>query len=141
MSVEQNRTIVRRYLEEAVSKGSMSAIETYVSRDIVFTSPYTPQPINGIEGFKQMIGMLHAAFPDLKIHEEDALCEGNTVATRWFATGTHRGDFMGHKPSGRQFKISGQSIYRIKDRKIVEGWVNDDSLGILQQLGIIPVPS
>jgi predicted ester cyclase len=50
-------------------------------------------------------------FPDLKIHEEDALGDGETVATRWFATGTHQGDFMGHAPSGRQFKISGQSIY------------------------------
>jgi len=141
MSIDQNKTIVRRYLEEAVSQGNISAMERYVSPDIVFTSPYTPQPIHGIEGFKQMIGLLHTAFPDLKIHEEDALCEGNTVATRWFATGTHRGDFMGHKPSGRQFKISGQSIYRIKDGKIVEGWVNDDSLGMLQQLGIIPIPS
>ncbi len=141
MSVEQNKTVVRRYLEEAVSKGSVSAIETCVSPHIVFTSPYTPEPINGIEGFKQMIGMLHTAFPDLKIHEEDSLAEGNTVATRWFATGTHQGDFMGQKPSGKQFKISGMSIYRIKDGKIVEGWVNDDSLGMLQQLGILPVLS
>lgn len=141
MTVEQNKTIVRRYLEEVVSQGNVSAMERYVSADIIFTSPYTPAPIHGIEGFKQMIGMLHTAFPDLKIREEDALGEGNTVATRWFATGTHQGDFMGQKPSGRQFKISGQSIYVIKDGKIVEGWVNDDSLGMLQQLGIIPMPS
>ncbi|RIK39586.1 MAG: ester cyclase [Chloroflexi bacterium] len=141
MSVEQNKSIVRRYLEEAVSQGNMSAIEAYVSPHLVFTSPYTPEPINGIEGFKQMIGMLHTAFPDLKIHEEAALGEEDMVATRWFATGTHRGDFMGHKPSGRQFKISGQSIYRVQDGKIVEGWVNDDSLGMLQQLAIIRMPA
>jgi predicted ester cyclase len=48
---------------------------------------------------------------------------------------------MGHAPSGRQFKISRQNIYRVKDGKIVEGWVNDDSLGMLQQLGIIPMAS
>lgn len=141
MSVEQNKSIVRRYLDEAVSKGDVSAIETYVASGIVFTSPYTPEPIKGIEGFKQMIAMLHTAFPDLQIHEEDALGEGNTVATRWFATGTHQGDFMGHRPSGRHYKISGQSIYRLSEGKIVEGWVNDDSLGMLQQLGILSMPS
>lgn len=138
MYLEQNKTIVRRYLEEAVSTDNMSAIDTYISPDIVFTSPYTPEPIHGIEGFKQMIGMLHTAFPDLTIHEEAILAEGDTVATRWVATGSQQGEFMGSPPSGKRFKISGQSIYRIRNGKITEGWVNDDSLGMLQQLGMIP---
>lgn len=138
MSTEQNKAIVRHYLQEAVSQGSMSAIEKYVSPGVVFASPYTPEPIQGIEGFKQMIGMLHTAFPDLNIQEEGAIAEGDAVSTRWSATGTHQGDFMGSKPSGRRFRISGQSIYTVKDGKITEGWVNDDSLGMLQQLGLIP---
>ena len=93
----------------------------------------------GSNGFKQMISTLHDAFPDLTIHEEAILAEGDTVATRWVATGTQEGDFIGSPPSGRRFKISGQSIYRVRDGKIVEGWVNDDSLGMLQQLGMIPM--
>jgi len=76
MSIDQNKTIVRRYLEEAVSQGNISAMERYVSPDIVFTSPYTPQPIHGIEGFKQMIGMLHTAFPDLEPIRITLLPEG-----------------------------------------------------------------
>jgi len=138
-TVEHNKTLVRRYLEEAVSRGGVAAIDTFVSPNVIFTSPYTPAPIHGIEGFKQMIGMLQTAFPDLQIHEEAVLAEGDTVASRWYATGTHQGEFMGHPPSGKLFHISGMSIYRIKDEKIVEGWVNDDSLGMLQQLGIIPM--
>lgn len=63
------------------------------------------------------------------------------MASRWTATGTHRGDFMGHPASGRQFSISGISIYRLRDGKIAEGWVNDDSLGMLQQLGLLVVPA
>lgn len=138
-STQQNKAIVSRYLDQAVSGGDPSAIERLVSREVVFTSPYTPEPIRGIEGFKQMIAMLHTAFPDLRIRESGSLAEGDTVASRWTATGTHRGDFMGHAPSGRQFSITGMSVYRLRDGKIEEGWVNDDSLGMLQQLGLLPV--
>jgi steroid delta-isomerase-like uncharacterized protein len=139
--IDQSKSIVRRYLDQAVSQGSASAMDDLVSPQVVFSSPYTPEPIRGIEGFKQMIGMLHQAFPDLKIHEAETLAEGEMVASRWTATGTHRGDFMGHAPSGRQFSISGISIYRVKDGKIAEGWVNDDSVGMLQQLGLLGVPA
>jgi steroid delta-isomerase-like uncharacterized protein len=137
--LDQSKSIVRRYLDQAVSQGSASAIDELVSREVVFSSPYTPEPIRGIDGFKQMIAMLHGAFPDLKIHEAQTLAEGETVASRWTATGTHRGEFMGHPPSGREFSISGISIYRVKDGKIAEGWVNDDSLGMLRQLGLLGV--
>lgn len=134
------KTIVQRYLKEAVSGGHVAAIEAYVSPQIVFTSPYTPQPVQGLEGFKQMIGMLNSAFLDFKVEEEEAIAEGDTVATRWVASGTHTGgDFLGHPPSGRSFRISGMSLYRVQDGKIVAGWVNDDSLGMLQQLGLLPV--
>jgi steroid delta-isomerase-like uncharacterized protein len=137
----ENKTLVRRYLEEVVSQGNLSKADEFMQPNLVFTSPYTPEPIHGLEGFKQMIQMLRAAFPDLRITEEAALAEEDTVATRWFASGTHQGDFMGAAPSGRHFKISGMSIYRIANGKIVEGWVNDDSLGMLQQLGLIPTPA
>ncbi len=137
---EQNKTLVRRYLDEVVSQGNLAKADEFVGQDLIFTSPYTPEPIHGIEGFKQMIGMLHVAFPDLRITEEAVIAEGDVVASRWFATGTHQGEFMGAGPSGRQFKISGMSIYRIAEGKIVEGWVNDDSLRMLQQLGLLPVP-
>jgi steroid delta-isomerase-like uncharacterized protein len=141
MQTQHNKTIVQRYLEEAVSRGSETAIEAYVSPDVVFTSPYTPQPIHGIAGIKQMIAGLHVAFPDLQIREEAVVEEGDIVASRWVATGTQTGDFMGNSPSGRPYKITGMSFYRVKDGKIVEGWVNDDTLGMLQQLGVIPLPA
>jgi len=138
---ESPKAIVHRYLEQAVSGGDPGTIDALVSPQVVFTSPYTPEPIRGIEGFKQMIGMLHEAFPDLRVHEAEALGEGDTVASRWTATGTHRGEFMGSPPSGRSFSITGISMYRVQGGKIAEGWVNDDSLGMLQQLGLLPAPA
>jgi steroid delta-isomerase-like uncharacterized protein len=142
MSKLEPKAIVQRYLKEGVSGGNMAALDAYVAQQIVFTSPYTPAPIHGIEAFKQMIGMLNAAFPDLKIEEEEAIAEGDTVATRWFASGTHTGsDFAGHPASGRAFRISGISLYKVQAGKIVAGWVNDDNLGMLQQLGMLPLPA
>ena len=135
---ESPRSVVHRYLEQAVSGGDSAAIDALVAPDVVFTSPYTPEPIRGIEGFRQMIAMLHAAFPDLRIHEAEALAEGETVASRWTATGTHRGEFMGAPPTGRSFRITGISMYRVRGGRIAEGWVNDDSLGMMRQLGLLP---
>jgi steroid delta-isomerase-like uncharacterized protein len=142
MSNLEPKAIVQRYLKEGVSGGNMAVLDNYVSPQIVFTSPYTPTPIHGIEAFRQMIGMLNAAFPDLQVAEEEAIAEGDTVATRWFASGTHTGsDFAGRPASGRAFRISGLSLYKVQAGKIVAGWVNDDNLGMLQQLGILPVPT
>lgn len=140
MSIEENKALVRQYLEEVVSQGSMAAADQLVAADVVFSSPYTPEPTRDLAGFKQMIAGLHAAFPDMRLIEEDVAAEGDKVASRWVARGTHKGEFMGLPPTGRQFAITGMSIYRIAGGKIAEGWVNDDSLGMLQQLGVIPAP-
>lgn len=134
------KTLVSRYLEQAVSGRDAAAIRELVSPQVVFTSPYTPEPIRGIDGFAGMIAMLHGAFPDLRIHEHGSIAEGDTVASRWTATGTHKGNFMGHAPTGRAFRISGISVYRVERGCIAEGWVNDDSLGMMMQLGLLPQP-
>ncbi|HVL55290.1 MAG TPA: ester cyclase [Burkholderiaceae bacterium] len=137
-STEANKALVRAYLDLVVSGGDLAAAERYVAEDVVFASPYTPEPARGIQAFGQMIAGLHAAFPDMKLTEQAAVAEGDLVATRWHVGGTHRGAaFAGLPPSGRRFHISGMSFYRIESGKIVEGWVNDDSLGMLRQLGAI----
>jgi steroid delta-isomerase-like uncharacterized protein len=134
----EDKTLVRQYLEQIVTKGDLLRAEEFLSPKLVFTSPYTPEPIYGLEGFKQMIAMLHTAFPDLQITEEQMIAEDHTVAARWVASGTHLGNFMNLPPSGRRFEITGMSFYRVEDGRIVEGWVNDDNLGMLRQLGAIP---
>jgi predicted ester cyclase len=86
-----------------------------------------------------MITGLRAAFPDLAIREEALIAEGDLVAARWVASGTHSGaPFAGMEPSGRRFEIAGMSFYRVRAGRIVEGWVCDDTLGMLTQLGALP---
>lgn len=140
MSTGDNKALVREYLETVVSRGDVDRADEFVAADLVFTSPYTPEPARKVEDFKQMIRGLHAVFPDMQLREEDIICEGDLVASRWTVQGTHRGEFMGAPPSGQRITITGLSLYRIADGKIVEGWVSDDALSpaVLQQMGIAP---
>ena len=142
MTVVQNKEIVRSYLEQYVSKGDRAAADDLVDERVVFASPYSPAPVHGRDAFCAMIDGLRAAMPDLSITEHDLIAEGDLVAARWTASGTHTGtDFAGQSANGRTFEISGMSFYRVAAGRIVEGWVNDDSLGMLSQLGLLPTPA
>jgi len=142
MSTDGSRTIVRRYLRDIVSGGNVGLADDLVSEDVVFVSPYTPEPITGRAGLQQMLSGIHAAFPDFFVRDEELLGEGDLVATRWVAGGTHTGgDFNGAPPSGRRFEVTGMSIYRVRDGRIVEGWVNDDTYLMRAQLGFVPEPA
>ena len=136
-TAEQRKAHIRHYFQEIVSKGNLEAIPDFVASNIVFWGPYTPKPIQGIAGFKELIAMLHAAFSDLQITEEDMVVEGDTVATRWIASGTHKGEFMGTGPSGKPFRFTGTAFYRIADGKIVEAWSVNNSLEIVRELATI----
>jgi predicted ester cyclase len=69
---------------------------------------------------------------------EDMIVEGNKVVTRATVQGTHKNDFMGIAPTGKQFTMTGIWIYYIADGKIIEDWEVLDQLGMMQQLGAIP---
>ena len=135
---EHHKAHLRRYFQEIVSKGNLEAIPDFVAPHLVFWGPYTSAPIQGIAGFKELIAMLHAAFSDLQITEEDMVVEGDTVATRWTVSGTHKGEFMGTGPSGKPFRFAGTAFYRIADGKIVEAWSVNNSLEIVRELASTP---
>ncbi|HXG39482.1 MAG TPA: ester cyclase [Candidatus Limnocylindrales bacterium] len=142
MSASETKETVRAYLERVVSRGEPAAFDELCDPEMTFESPYTPEPVRGLDGFREMILGLRAAFPDLRIDERDLVAEGDLVAARWVASGTHSGtSFAGVPASGRRFEITGMSFYRVRDGRIVEGWVNDDNLGMLAQLGVVPAPS
>ncbi len=81
---------------------------------------------------------LRAAFPDLHQTIEEQISEGDKVAYRWTARGTHQGGLMGIAPTGNRVTFTGISIARLVDGKIEEIWENHDALGMMQQLRAIP---
>ena len=133
-TAEQHKAHIRRYFQEIVSKGNLDAIPDFVAPDIVFWGPYTSQPIQGLQSFRELIAMLQAAFADLQISEEDMVVEGDTVAVRWTVSGTHRGEFMGTGPSGEPFQFTGTAFYRIRNGKIIEVWSVNNSIETVREL-------
>ncbi|GAC1344954.1 MAG: hypothetical protein NVSMB27_06580 [Ktedonobacteraceae bacterium] len=82
-----------------------------------------------------------ASFPDLQVRTEDLIDEGDKVVEHWTQSGTYTGaSFMGAPVNGKRFSVSGTSIYRVANGKIVEHWGEMDVLGLLQQLGLAPAP-
>lgn len=134
--LDQNKAISRRMFEEIESQGKFAAADEIFATDFVNHVPMGE--MHGPEGAKQLAMMLRNGFPDLHVTIEDQIAEGDKVATRWTARGTHRGEFQGISATGRQMRISGTVISRIADGKIVEQWGNPDLLGLMQQLGVIP---
>jgi steroid delta-isomerase-like uncharacterized protein len=135
---EQNKALARRIFEEIETRGNVSAAEQIFASDFVNHLPFGE--MHGVEAAKQFGSMLRTAFPDLQTTVEDQIAEGDRVATRWTARGTHRGEFLGVPASGRSMQIMGMTISRVADGKIVEQWGNPDLFSLMQQLGAVPAP-
>ena len=140
MSVEENRTIARRYFDEIVNARDDAATDELLAPDLVFHDPTAPGgTLHGRDGFKAFRAALVGAFPDFNMTVEDELAEGDKAVVRWTSRGTHRGDFYGLPPSGTQFVAPGIDIFAFDRGQIREVWVAVDALGMMQQLGAIPV--
>ena len=140
MSVQENKAISQRGIEETFNKGNLAVVDQiYASNHVNHnTAPGFP---NNLEGLKQFIGMYRAAFPDLYTRIDHQIGEGDKVVTHWTATGTHKGSLMGMPPTNKSVTITGITIERFVDGKIVETWNTYDQLGLMQQLGAMQATS
>ena len=132
------KAIARRFLEEAFNSGNLAVVDELVAPEFVNHDAALPEPGVGIEAAKASITGYREAFPDLRLMIEQQLAEGEYVTTRWSARGTHQGNLMGMAPTGKQATVTGITIDRIVDGRFVESWTNWDTLGLMQQLGVIP---
>ena len=141
MSEEANKALMRRMVEEILNSGNLEAADEIFAPDYVLHDPASPEEVRGPEGFKRFVGMFHAAFPDLHLTIEDQIAEGDSkMVTRYRVSGTHRGDLMGLPPSGKRVTFVGVGVTRTSDGKFVETWEHYDALGLMQQLGVVPLP-
>ena len=140
MSVEENKAIVRRLWEEVINKGNMAVVDELVATNYI-DHTQTPELVaRDPESYKQVVIMFRTAFPDLHVTIEDKIAEGDKVVSRFTVRGTHKGEFMGIAPTGRQVTVTGIAIHRIAGGKLAEVWINMDFLGMMQQLGVVPTP-
>jgi|CXWL01.1.fsa_nt_gi steroid delta-isomerase-like uncharacterized protein len=138
MSTEQNKALVRRLFDEFYPGNVDVADEIFAAQAELNDSGkmMTVTP----EDLKQRHRAQLAAMPDCTITLEDIVCEGDKVAYRWTLRGTQTGMLRGIPPTGKHAVMSGMTIMRVADGKIVAGWHNYDMLGVLQQLGLAPAP-
>jgi steroid delta-isomerase-like uncharacterized protein len=136
MSTEDNKAIVRRFFQEGPSKGNLAAAGELLSPNFSLHTPLPSSP--GIQGMKEIITACRAAFEHLDVTVEDMVAEGDKVAARFTACGTHKGSFMNLPPTGKPITMTGIEIFRIEDGKIAELWGEANLLGLMVQLGIVP---
>ena len=139
MSAVDNKALVRRFVDEVQSGGNIDLIDEVCSPGFVNHSAPPGIPADR-EGIKILTAMFRGAFPDSHFTIEDMVAEGDKVVTRKTFHGTHEGEFMGMPPSGRAVSMGLIDIVRVYDGRVVEHWSVGDSLGMMQQLGVIPQP-
>lgn len=136
----ENLDILRRFQSGVFDEGNLKLIDELFADDFVGHSAADPEDIHGPEQYKEFVRMVRSASSDMQVSVEDRLAEGDRVAQRVIAKGTHDGNFMGIPPTGNEFEIGGIDIYRIEDGKIAEGWEQADMMGLMQQIGAIEAP-
>ena len=135
MSSEENKVLMRRWIE-AVNQRNLAAFDELCAPDFVYHD--ASKTMRGLEPYKQVLSMYLTAIPELHITLEDVIAEGDRVVTRQTYRGTHQGNLMGIPPTGKQVTLTGMAITRVASGKVVEQWANNDDLGLLQQLGVVP---
>jgi steroid delta-isomerase-like uncharacterized protein len=138
MSTEQNKAIVCRMVEDVQSRHQISAVDEFFAADFIDHSVPPGLPPDR-EGVKMQFAMFFSAFPDLHVVIHDQVAEGDTVVTRKTFHGTHRGDLMGIPPSNRPVAFEVIDILQVRDGKITDHWNVVDRLGLMQQIGALPI--
>ena len=139
MSLQENKALVLRFVEEVENQHNLAVIDELFSSDFVDHSAMADLP--GSEGVKKFFSMMFAAFPDMRFIIHRQLAEGDQVATHKTFHGTHLGVLMGIPATGKQVSIEAMDIYTIQEGKMTDHWSVGDWLGMLQQLGVESLPA
>ena len=138
MFAEENRALIQRFVDEVFNRGNLDVVDEIFAPVYVGHTAGLLEQTLGPEGVKEFVGLYRSAFPDLHTTIEDIVAEGDKVAYRWTAVGTHRGELLGVPPSNNRVELTGITIERIEDGRIVETWNNFDQLGMMRQIGAMP---
>ncbi len=135
---EENKALVRRFVEEFWNEGNTAAVDELMATDAVIYMP--TGEVADPEGLKNFAAWWRNPFPDWHSTFEELIAEGDMVAERWTGRGTHRGELQGIPPTDKRVEVPGSVFYRIVDGKIVEFRGQLDMMSLMQQIGAVPGP-
>lgn len=136
--MKENARGSQRVIEEIFGAGNYELAHELIASEGMGHDSARPDPVTGPGGVIESARSYRDAFPDLRLTAEQVIADGDYVAIRWTARGTHRGDLFGIAPTGKETTVTGITIDRWQDGKIQESWTNWNTLGLLQQLGAMP---
>jgi len=134
MSTEENKALVRK-VYDAINANDPDALDGLMAADMDSNTRFA-HPDGGLDGFKESFKTALASFPDYSITIDDQIAEGDKVVTRYTASGTQEGDFMGVAPTGERIELVGIDIDQIEDGKIVAHWSEASLEDIMVKLGV-----
>ena len=137
--LERTKALVLRSLNEIYTGGNLEAVEAVFAPDFLGWDPTFPGGVRrGPDGVRGNVERGHASFENWRFDVEDVIAAGDRVVTRVVMRGRSRAEFLGMAPTGKEVEVSGITIHRVADGKIVERWGNWNTIGMLQQLGRLP---
>ena len=139
MSLEANKALVRRFIEEVQNQHKLMAVDEIMDPNMIDHAA-KPSSLNSVETFKKFFSGMLITFPDLKAVIHNQVAEGDTVVTHKTFHGTHKGVFMGIPPTGKKVAIEVIDIFRIAGNKFAEHWAVVDMMNVMHQLGVLPSP-
>jgi predicted ester cyclase len=143
---ETNKELVRRWVEEVINQGSLTACDELMATDYIEHAVATfgqsePGMVNGPRSMRETTGWLHSQFPDVRMTIESLIAEGDTVAVRVLAEGTNTGQLAGMlPPTGKRFSAHQSHWFRVEQGRLAEHWANREDLPTMLQLGVIQPP-
>jgi predicted ester cyclase len=138
MSIEKNKIIIHRLLE-ALSKGSMDTLDELMIADLILHGDDLFPFGRGRESVKTLITAFRTAFPDATFTLEQIFAEQDKVVSYVTISATHKGQWLGVSPTGKEITWTASSVTRFNEGKIVELWGIEDELGLRQQLDLVPM--
>ncbi len=137
MSTEEIKSIAHRFFAEQDRRKGPLAPELCAPNYTAYIGGYPPVDL---EGHNQMALMFYGAFPDLNQTIEDTIAEGDKVVLRFTLRGTHKGDFMDIPATNKSITVGGIAFLRVVNGKVAELREQFDQTGMMQQLGVMPMP-
>jgi len=134
-----NKALVRRLYEEVWNKRKLEVVNELISPSHALQGPTVFGSSIGPEAYKHQVSSLLEAYPDLRWTIEDTIAEKDKVVACWTLSGTHKGDYMGVPATNKKVSVGGITIHHIAGGKIMDSHTNWDALGMMQQLGAVPL--
>jgi steroid delta-isomerase-like uncharacterized protein len=134
--IERNKNLMKKF-ETMINTADENIAEELIASDASFFTPASPEPLYGGKGYLSIVYWMRSGFSDVQWKLEEMVAQDDKVAVRWTLTGTHDGDFLGVKPTGKKIKVTVMNFYYFNDEgKVINDIAAEGMIGFLIPLGL-----